>query len=64
MLACRYGTIHVVRMAKSKPKLTLRDFASMGGKARAKSLSKRKRREIAKKAAMKRWYGGHDIGAI
>ena len=31
------------------------ELGSRGGKARAAALSKRKRREIAKKAAAKRW---------
>ena len=31
------------------------ELGSRGGKARAKSLSKKKRAEIAKKAAKKRW---------
>lgn len=33
------------------------ELGSRGGKARAKSLSKRKRKEIAQKAAQKRWRG-------
>ena len=32
-------------------------LGSRGGQARAKSLSKRKRKEIAQKAAQKRWQG-------
>lgn len=35
--------------------MTLKQFASMGGKARADSLSKKRRKEIAKQAARKRW---------
>ena len=33
------------------------ELGSRGGKARAKSLSKKKRSEIARKAARKRWKG-------
>jgi len=33
------------------------ELGSRGGKARAKALSKRKRKEIAQKAAQKRWKG-------
>jgi hypothetical protein len=34
--------------------MTVQQFASMGGKARAKKLSKKRRREIAKKAVAAR----------
>jgi hypothetical protein len=34
------------------------ELGSLGGKARAANLSKKKRSEIAKKAAQKRWSGG------
>lgn len=37
------------------PKSAAAEMGSKGGKARAASLSKRKRREIAKRAATKRW---------
>jgi hypothetical protein len=37
------------------PKSAAAELGSKGGKARAKSLSKKKRSEIAKKAAAKRW---------
>ena len=35
--------------------MTVRDLAAMGGKARAVKLSKKKRKEIAQKAAAARW---------
>lgn len=35
--------------------MTVKDLASMGGKARADSLSGARRKEIAKKAAAARW---------
>jgi hypothetical protein len=37
------------------PKSAAAELGSKGGKARAAALSKRKRTEIAKKAAAKRW---------
>jgi hypothetical protein len=37
------------------PKSAAAELGSKGGKARAKSLSKKKRSEIAKKAAASRW---------
>jgi hypothetical protein len=43
---------------KPKPKnAAAAELGSKGGKARASSLSKRKRVEIARKAAAKRWEG-------
>ena len=44
-------------MAKEREKapLTVKEMASMGGKARAKGLSKKRRKEIASEAAKKRW---------
>ena len=36
-------------------KMTLQEFRSLGGKARAKSLSKKRRREIATKGSESRW---------
>lgn len=41
-------------MKKKKP-VTVTDMAVMGGKARAKALSKEKRVEIARNAIRKRW---------
>ena len=41
-------------MKKKKPQ-TLQEFAQMGGKARAKKLSKTRKKEIATKAAEDRW---------
>lgn len=41
-------------MKKKKP-ITVQDMAAMGGKARAKALSKERRKEIAKNAIQKRW---------
>jgi hypothetical protein len=38
-----------------KPPLTVQELAAMGGKARAKALTKKRRKEIAKAAASKRW---------
>jgi hypothetical protein len=40
---------------EDKPPMTVSEMASMGGKARAKNLSKKRRKEIAKKAADARW---------
>lgn len=39
---------------KNKP-LTVQELAAMGGKARAKALSKKQRSESARKAVQKRW---------
>ena len=38
-----------------KPALTVKELAAMGGKARAKTLTKKRRSEIAKKGAEARW---------
>jgi len=40
---------------QDKPPMTVAELASMGGKARAKNLSKKRRKEIAQKAADVRW---------
>jgi len=40
---------------KSAPKSAAAELGSKGGKARAKALSGKKRKEIAKKAAQSRW---------
>ena len=40
-----------------KKPLTIKQMASMGGTARAKSLSKSRRKELAILAAMARWHG-------
>jgi hypothetical protein len=39
---------------EGKP-LTVKEMAAMGGKARAKGLTKKRRKEIASDAAKKRW---------
>lgn len=44
-------------MAKMKNRMTVQEFASMGGRARAKQLTKKRRSEIAKKAIRARWDG-------
>jgi hypothetical protein len=44
----------VSKMAKEK-KLTLSEFASIGGKARAKKLTADQRKASARKAAQARW---------
>jgi hypothetical protein len=56
------NAVHVMRIAtgqveeKPEPKnAAAAELGSKGGKARASSLSKRKRVEIARKAAAKRW---------
>jgi hypothetical protein len=56
------NAVHVMRIAtkqtgetNSAPKSAAAEMGSKGGKARASVLSKVRRREIAKKAAMKRW---------
>ena len=41
--------------AKAPAKSAAAELGSKGGKARAKALSKKKRSEIAKKAAAQRW---------
>jgi hypothetical protein len=43
--------------AKAPAKSAAAELGSKGGKARAKALSKTKRKAIAKKAAAKRWGG-------
>ena len=46
-----------IEEAAPPPKSAAAEMGSKGGKARASSLSKRKRVEIARKAAAKRWRG-------
>lgn len=40
---------------EDKPSLTVKEMAAMGGRARAKGLTKKRRKEIASGAAKKRW---------
>jgi hypothetical protein len=40
---------------KEQPSLTVKEMASMGGKARAKGMTKKRRKEIASEAAKARW---------
>jgi hypothetical protein len=58
------NAIHVMRIATGEIEETLTDdgknaaavaLGRMGGKARAKSMTAKRRKEIAKKAAAKRW---------
>ena len=52
------GNVMMKSMAKEsedRPQLTVKEMASMGGKARAKGLTKKRRKEIASDAAKKRW---------
>jgi hypothetical protein len=43
-------------MTKTKTKpMTVQEFAALGGKARAKGLTAKRRKEIAAKAAAARW---------
>ena len=42
-------------MKKNKNEMTVSELASLGGKARAKKLSKKRQVEIAKKAINARW---------
>jgi hypothetical protein len=44
-------------MAKNKQDSYAAEFASKGGKARAKALTKEQRKTIAKRAAQARWKG-------
>lgn len=55
--AVMVGRIATGDVEETKPKLksAAAELGSAGGKARAESLSKKKRSEIAKKAAAKRW---------
>ena len=56
------NAVHVMRIATGEAEETkpasmsaAAELGSKGGRARAESLTKRKRSEIAKKAAAKRW---------
>jgi hypothetical protein len=40
---------------EEKPSLTVKELAAMGGAARAKGMTKARRKEIAKNAAKARW---------
>jgi hypothetical protein len=42
-------------MTKRKKQLTVSEMAKMGGKARARSLTPERRKEIARKAITTRW---------
>ena len=46
-----------IEEAKTAPKSAAAELGSKGGKARAQTLSKRRRAEIARKAARARWGG-------
>jgi len=39
----------------AKKEMTVKEFAALGGKARAKAMPAKRRKEIAKKAAAARW---------
>ncbi len=43
--------------SQEKPALTVKEMAAMGGKARAKGLTKKRRKEIAASGAKARWAG-------
>jgi hypothetical protein len=45
----------MAQAGKEKTPLTVKEMAAMGGNARAKGLSKKRRQEIAKAAAEARW---------
>ena len=55
------NAVHVMRIAtvqakdEPTPKSAAAEMGSKGGKARAASLTKKRRAEIARKAATKRW---------
>jgi hypothetical protein len=54
--AVMVGRIATGEIEDAKPaKSAAAELGSKGGKARAKALSSKKRKEIAKKAATKRW---------
>jgi hypothetical protein len=43
------------KKVEKKPALTVSEMAAMGGNARAKGLTKKRRKEIASEAAKARW---------
>jgi hypothetical protein len=45
----------MAKTREEKPALTVKQMAAMGGNARAKTLTKARRKEIARKAAEARW---------
>ncbi len=51
----RIATGEIAETVEAKAKIAAAELGSLGGKARAASLSKKKRAEIAKKAAAVRW---------
>ena len=55
IMVARIGTGEVAGTVADKAKSAAAELGSLGGKARAASLSKKKRAEIAKKAAAARW---------
>jgi hypothetical protein len=40
---------------QEQPSLTVKEMAAMGGRARAKGMTKKRRKEIAENAAKARW---------
>ena len=54
ILAGKYKPCHSTDMAKSQKEYAS-EFASKGGKARAKALTPERRKEIARKAIAARW---------
>ena len=50
-----YDKWEMAKEPTEKPELTVRQFAAMGGKARAKSLTKAERKAIAQAGAKARW---------
>lgn len=55
--AAKIATGEIAEMAEAKAKSAAADLGSRGGKARAANLSKKRRADIAKKAARARWKG-------
>ena len=55
VMVAKIGTGEIAEDLTPAQRSAAAELGSRGGKARAKALSKKKRAEIAKKAAKKRW---------
>lgn len=55
IMVAKIATGEIAETVEEKAKSAAAELGSLGGKARAANLSKKKRAEIAKKAAAARW---------
>ena len=58
IMTAKIATGEIEEQTDPSPRSAAAELGSLGGKARAASLSKKKRTEIARKAAATRWKSG------